>query len=244
MTHRALLVIAATASALLGTGCVGPAYTNAKVLTAAEQAALGNTELSPAVVFPTAWQGVDATDTAVAGSIYTNAMVASGGDNLIGAIGGSITRGIARGQQRDFEERNVGVVPLLQASATSSQLLQQVDQAVRTALENTPLRSRLQPPYQAKMHVSIFRCGYSRVTLNAQQEVLLVPYLTVRVGWMAQNPPRSLYIQHIQRWAGKDHHHTAREFATQPALRDAAFKAVLDGIGQQLAADLRAKMGQ
>lgn len=223
--------------------CAVPRNPSHVPFTAEDKAALGNIELSPAKLNAEAWQGIDATDTGVASKIYHNAAIASGGDNIIGAIGGSIEQGIAKGQQRDFAERNAAHLSALQAAVTSSRLTQTLDQIVRAALAQTPLAAKLRPPYQAKMFVNLVKTGYRRVGLNAQEEVLLTPFVEVDIVWMSVDPPKVHLNSRIERWAAAPHQHTAADFATQPALREAAFRANLDSIGGELARTVKEKFG-
>jgi hypothetical protein len=226
------------------TGCAVPRNPDSEAFTAEEKAALGNIELCPAKLNAEAWQGIDATDTGVASKIYHNAAIASGGDNIIGAIGSSIEQGIAKGQQRDFAARNAAHLSELQAAATSSRLTQEMDKVVRSALAQTPLAAKLRPPYRAKMFVNLVKTGYRRVGLNAQEEVLLAPFVEVDIVWMSVDPPKVHLNSRIERWAAVPHQHTAADFATQPALREAAFKANLDAIGREVARVVKAKFAE
>jgi hypothetical protein len=218
-----------------------PSYLTSSAERQAEVIIVG---LFPAQLNAAGWQGIDATDTGLASKIYHNAAIASGGDNIIGAIGGSIEQGIAKGQQRDFAERNAAHLATLQAAATSSRLTQEMDKVVRNALAQTPLAAKLHPPYQAKMFVNIVKSGYRRVGLNAQEEVLLTPFVEVDIVWMSVNPPKIHLNSRIERWAAAPHQHTAADFATQPALREAAFKANLDAIGREVTRIVKAKHGE
>lgn len=181
--------------------CAVPRNPSQVPFTAEEKAALGNIELCPAKLNAAAWQGFDATETGVASKIYHNAAFASGGNNIIGAIGSSIEQGIAKGQQRDFAERNAAHLSTLQAAATCSRLTQDMDRVVRSALAQTPLAAILHPPFQAKMFVNLVKTGYRRVGLNAQEEVLLTPFVEVEIVWMSVDPPKVHLNSRIERWA-------------------------------------------
>ena len=224
--------------------CVVPRNPNLEVFTAEQRAGLGNIELFPTRFSAEAWQGINATDTHVADRIYTDAMVFSAGDNVVGAIGSNISRGIARGQQRDFDERNADHLGTLRAALTGDQLRQELDKTVRAALAQTPLGAKLSPPYQSKMFVNIEKCGYQRVGLNAQDEVLLTPYVMVNILWMDVNPPKVHLNSRIERWAAAPHQHTAADLANRPALREAAFKANIDAIGREVARVVKAKFAE
>lgn len=100
--------------------CVVPGNSNAVVFTVEQRAAIGNIELYPIHMNAKAWQGIDATDGGVAGGIAHKAYRFSGGDKIIGAIGGSTSSGIARGQKRDFDGRNADILPQLQAACGES----------------------------------------------------------------------------------------------------------------------------
>jgi len=223
------------------TACAIPQNPTHSSFTSEEKAALGNVEVFPAKLNAEAWQGIDATDTSTAGKIYTNAVFASGGDNIVGAIGSSITQGIAKGQQRDFEQRNTAHLATIKSAAVSSRLTQALDQTVRAALAQTPLAAKMRPHYQAKMFVNIVKSGYRRVGLNAQEEVLLTPFVQLDIVWISVDPPKVHLNQSIERWAAAPHHHTAVVFANQPALREAAYKAILDSIGGELALTVKGK---
>ena len=91
--------------------------------------------------------------------------------------------------------------------------------------------------------MDIIRCGYRRVGLNANDEVLLTPYVEVKILWMAVNPPKLHLHDRIERWAEAPHHHTAGEFSSRADLRKAAFRWVLEAVGGELNKQLNRKLG-
>ena len=196
----------------------------------------------------------------------SSAVVMSGGDNLITAAAGSISSGIARGQQRDFEEKNQQDFSTLQQAMTR-ETPAIVEAALLAALRPTVLGPRLdKKPTTAALHMSVTKFGLVRTGLNAAGEVLLAPQLSfglqttsgqvlVNGQWVEMDPaslatkPTSARVNKAAFWsfdaqdATGPTGHTLHEYVTNPALLRAEISKTTCAALRNLNSSLNSKFG-
>jgi hypothetical protein len=236
-----ILLAVAASSALFNSGC---ASSSADMPWPPKwNAIIGNIEVHPSRIQAEAWQGASGVDVSSANQWAANSYKWSGGDNIVGLVGGIVSSRIAKGQQRDFDTKNTDVLPRLQALFGAS-LTRSLDQAVLAAARNTSLKSRLQPPYQSKLYADVINCGFERVGVDPAGEVLLTPYIKIKVTLLNTNPPRVYLDRTLQGNAAATHQHSARAYVTDAALTDCAFKAILDPFEAELTSTLKHRLGE
>lgn len=228
-----LLLLAGCASSS-GQGKPWPAEWNARI---------GNIELHPSRIAPEAWKGASGVDVSTASGWATQSYIMSRGDNVVGLVGGVITHSIAKGQQNDFESKNADVLSSLEGFF-GADWKQALDTSIRASANQTSFRNRMSPPYQSHLYADIESCGFLRAGVDASDEVLLTPAVDLKITLINVNPARVYLHKRIRIDAGRTQKHSARGYATDAAVREAARRALLDLIEAELTAEFKSKLGE
>ena len=205
--------------------------------------AIGHVDVRASRTAADAWQGASGVDVSTANRWAMDSYRWSRGDNIVGLVGGIVTHSIAKGQQSDFEEKNANILPQLQIPFGPA-LNAQVDATVKRSLLATSFRTRLEPPYQTRFQTDILRCGFQRVGLNAEDEVLLTPYVVIKISLLSENPARCYLTRTIHKDATATHQHPARAYFADPSLTTRALQAIMEQFEAQITGRLKQRLGE
>lgn len=205
---------------------------------------IGNVNLVPCRLSPKAYQKPVGTDTGTADYVGSRIYMASGGDNVVGLVTGMVSRGIARGQQNDFEEKNRDYFTGLEQFFTSG-FAGDLGTQLSQALDRTSFRTRRTEPYGALLYADIQECGFSRAGVNAADEVLLTPAVKLNVVMHSTDKRKVYMVENLTFDAAAEGiKHTARELATDPALRRHAQEVLSTKIANAFTEVIKRKLGE
>lgn len=202
-------------------------------------------KVNPPRIEEGAYQAPSGVDVSMAEGIGTQTYIMSGGDNILGTVVGGVVRGIAAGQQGDFESRQqqhfAAIKSLVESEAPAA-----VQEAVQRRLKPTVLGPRLnQKPYDSALYTDIRKLGLVRVGVSPSGEVLLAPMIWLKIStlcfevlsegqWVKGNPERTYtgeirpvaagnwYFQHTS-YVGNGPGHVLTDYLTKPGLLKTEF---------------------
>lgn len=173
--RRSLLPAIACALALAATACQGPGGGFAA------PTQIQGMKVNPIKVLPDAYRPPVGSEADVTHGWGDRAGYLIGENRLIGAASGYAVRGIAQGQQNDFDERNRDALASIQTSM-QREVPVAVHGAILATLKTTALGPRLdKKPFDSTLYVDLESFGLIRIGLSKSGEVLLAPQITFRI---------------------------------------------------------------
>ncbi|MCP5559691.1 MAG: hypothetical protein H7A55_18240 [Verrucomicrobiaceae bacterium] len=123
-------------------------------------------------------------DTSISDKWASRAERWSGGDSIVGLVGGIVSNSIALGQQTDFVSRNAN--SFAQAEATLRRNIGPcVQRATHTAAQTSVIAPRLAASGPSRIHSTIRQFGLVRTGTDRNEEVTLSPQ--VRIDYTLTN---------------------------------------------------------